>query len=58
MHNWIVNLGYSILRLFTERSANMGAALKIVGVGMLGIFVVMGAIILTVQILNKLGSRK
>ncbi len=57
MHNWIMNIGYAILNFFSDKSENIGTALQIAGVGMLGIFIVMGAIILVVSLLNKLGSK-
>ena len=58
MLKMIEKLGYAIIDFFAARAANMGSALQIAGVGMLGIFVVMGIVILSVLLLNKLGSRK
>lgn len=55
MHNAIVNLGYAVLDLFSSVSgAGLMQVLKIVGVGMLGIFIVTGLIILVVMLLGKL----
>ena len=58
MHQAIVNLGYSILKFFTSIDTGaLALALRIVGVGMLGIFIVTGVIILVVRLLNKLFSK-
>ena len=55
---FIENLGYAVINFFAERLPNMGAALEIAGVGMLGIFVVMGIIILAITLLGKLFTKK
>ena len=58
MHQAIVNLGYTILKFFTSiDGAALTLALKIVGIGMLGIFIVTGVIILVVLLLKKLFSK-
>ena len=56
--NWIAKLGQAVIDFFAARLGNMGQALQIAGVGMLGIFVVMGIVIVSVLLLNKLCSRK
>ena len=58
MHQLIMNIGYAVLNYF--RSIDPGSitdALSIMGVGMLGIFIVTGVIILVVMLLNKLFSK-
>ncbi len=58
MHTWIMNLGYIILSFFRSvNTAALSQALYIVGVGMLGIFIVTGVIVLAVVLLNKLNSK-
>ena len=58
MHTFVMKIGYAVWNFFASISGeNLGAALKIVGVGMLGIFIVTGVIILTVLLLNKLFSK-
>lgn len=56
MHEWVTRIGYTVAQYFVERAANMGSALEIAGVGMLGIFIVIGVVILVVALLNKLFS--
>ena len=58
MHNWIMNIGYAIINYFQTHAQVMLQSLKIAGTGMLGIFVVIGIIVVAVLLLNKLGSRK
>ena len=58
MHNFIMGIGQSILNYFQSIDlSNLKDALSIVGVGMLGIFIVTGVIILVVTLLNKLFSK-
>ena len=57
MHEWVMKIGYAIIGFFSDKLANMGTALEIAGVGMLGIFVVIGVIVLVVALLNKLFSK-
>ena len=58
MHEFIMGIGYAILNYFgTFPVENLTDALSIVGVGMLGIFIVTGVIILVVTLLNKLFSK-
>ncbi len=58
MHAWIMNLGAAILSFFRSiNTAALSQALYIVGVGMLGIFIVTGVIILAVYLLNKINVR-
>ena len=58
MNDIAIRIGYAIVSFF--RSIDTAAlldALSIVGVGMLGIFIVTGVIILVVTLLNKVFSR-
>ncbi len=58
MHQWIMNIGYTVYSFFASiDTANLSRALSIVGIGMLGIFIVTGIIILVVTLLNKLFSK-
>ena len=58
MHEFIVNIGYQVWNFFsTIDTANLLQALKIMGIGMLGIFVVTGVIILVVKLLSKIFDR-
>ncbi len=57
MHDMIMKLGQSILNYFRNFDvANLLNALEITVIGWLGIFVVMGIIILVVYLLNKIKS--
>ncbi len=57
MHDMIMKLGQSILDYFRNFDvANLLDALEITVIGWLGIFVVMGIIILVVYLLNKIKS--
>lgn len=57
MHDYIMNIGYAILNYFRNFDATtLLQALEITLVGWLGIFVVMGVIILVVWLLNKIKS--
>ena len=58
MHEFIMSIGYAVWSFFaTINGANLVSALSIVGVGMLGIFIVTGVIILAVTLLNKIFTR-
>ena len=58
MHEFIVGIGYTIVNFFTSIDVeSLLDALSIVGIGMLGIFIVTGVIILVVTLLNKLFSK-
>ena len=58
MHKAIVSLGQTILNFFrTVDGSALADAGYVVGIGMLGIFLVTGVIVLTVLLLNKLGSK-
>ena len=58
MHEFIMSIGYAVLEFFTNfNTDNLLSALSIMGIGMLGIFLVTGIIILVVTLLNKLFSR-
>ncbi len=57
MHEWIMSIGYAILSFFRNFDATtLLQALEITVTGWLGIFVVMGVIILVVYLLNKIKS--
>ena len=57
MHDFIVNIGYQVWNFFASiDTGNLLSALKIMGIGMLGIFVVTGVIILVVMLLSKIFS--
>ena len=58
MHEFIMGIGYAVANFFLSiDTANLTSALSIMGIGMLGIFIVTGVIILCVALLNKLFSR-
>ena len=58
MHDFIMSIGYAVYNFFASfDTSNLGDALSIVGIGMLGIFIVTGVIILVVTLLNKLFSK-
>ena len=58
MHEFAMSIGYAIINFFCSiDGANMTSALSIMGIGMLGIFLVTGVIILVVTLLNKLFSK-
>jgi len=58
MHDWIMNIGYAVLKYFYSIDVEgLKDALYIMGVGMLGIFIVTGVIILTITLLDKLFSK-
>jgi len=58
MHEFIMNIGRAVINFFCSiDTANITDAVSIMGIGMLGIFIVTGVIILTVLLLNKLFSR-
>ena len=59
MHQWIMSIGYGIIGFFQNMSwENLLTSLKILGTGMLGIFLVTGIIILVVTLLTKLFTPK
>ena len=58
MHEFIMNIGYAVWNFFASMDmSGLGDALSIMGIGMLGIFIVTGVIILVVTLLNKIFSR-
>ena len=58
MHEFIMNIGRAVINFFCSiDTANITDAVSIMGIGMLGIFIVTGVIIRTVLLLNKLFSR-
>ena len=57
MHEWILKIGYAIYDFFVARSASLLTALEIAGTGMIGIFVVIGVVVLSVLLLNKVFSK-
>ena len=61
MHDWIMNIGYAILKYFYSIDVeSLKDALYIMGIGMLGIFIVTGVIILTITLCSarKLHPRR
>ena len=59
MNEFMTKIGYAVLNFFSSVDTDaLGTALRIMGIGMLGIFIVTGVIILCVSLLNKLGSKK
>ena len=58
MHEFIMKIGYAVIGFFrTIDITGLTDALSIMGIGMLGIFIVTGVIILSVMLLNKIFSR-
>ena len=58
MHDFIMGIGYAIYKFFLSIDpGSLKDALSIMGVGMLGIFIVTGVIILAVTLINKLFSK-
>ena len=58
MHEFIMSIGRAIVGFFCSiDTANLSDAISIMGIGMLGIFIVTGVIILCVLLLNKIFSR-
>lgn len=58
MHEFVMSIGYAILNFFGSiDSGNILNALSIMGIGMLGIFIVTGVIILVISLLTKLFTR-
>ena len=58
MHEVVMKIGYAIINFFYSiDTSNLTKALSIMGIGMLGIFIVTGVIILVVTLLDKLFSR-
>ena len=58
IHEWIMGIGYAIMNFFAGfDSTGLLTALTISGVGMLGIFIVIGIIVLFVLALNKIFSK-
>ena len=58
MHEFIMGIGRAVLNYFRSIDiANIKDALSIMGIGMLGIFIVTGVIILVTTLLNKLFSK-
>ncbi len=58
MHEFIMKIGYAVLEFFFSiNGTNLLDALEVMGIGMLGIFIVTGVIILVVTLLNKLFSK-
>ncbi len=57
MHNWIMSIGSAVINHYYQVSATLLESLKIAGIGMLGIFLVIGIIVLAVSLLNKAFSR-
>lgn len=58
MHEFIMNIGRAVVNFFCSIDVTgIADALSIMGIGMLGIFIVTGVIILTVMLLNKIFSK-
>ena len=58
MHEFVMKIGYAVWNFFASIDpVELGNALSIVGVGMLGIFIVTGVIITVTVLLNKLFSK-
>ena len=57
MHKFILKIGYAIMDFFAVNGPKIGTALEIAGVGMVGIFVVIGVVICAVLLLNKVFSK-
>ena len=58
MHEFIMSIGRAVVDFFcTIDTSKLTDALSIMGIGMLGIFIVTGVIILSVMLLNKIFSR-
>ena len=58
MHEFVMKIGYAVWNFFASIDPNaISDALSIVGIGMLGIFVVTGVIIAITALLNKLFSK-
>lgn len=59
MHEFFVNIGYAILSFFRSVQVdNIKASLYIMGIGLLGIFLVTGIIVLAVYLLNTIKTKK
>ncbi len=57
IHEFILSIGQAVYNYFTNINlTTVLQALEITGIGWLGIFVVMGVIILIVYLLNKIQS--
>jgi hypothetical protein len=58
MHDFIMGIGSAVINFFYSiDTSGLTDALSIMGIGMLGIFIVTGVIILSVTLLNKIFSR-
>ena len=58
MHEFIMKIGYAVWNYFASINLeNLKSAVSIMGVGMLGIFIVTGVIILVVTLLNKIFTK-
>lgn len=58
MNEFAAKIGYAVVNFFTSiNTGNLLDALYIMGIGMLGIFIVTGVIILVITLLCKLFSR-
>ena len=58
MHEFFVNIGYAILNFFRNvKTDNILKSLSIMGIGMVGIFLVTGIIVLAVYIMKKIRKR-
>ena len=58
MHEFIMNIGRAVINFFCSiDTTGLSDAFSIMGIGMLGIFIVTSVIILAVLLLNKIFSR-
>ena len=58
MHEFVMKIGYAVANYIASINlGNIKSALSIMGVGMLGIFIVTGVIILVVTLLNKIFTK-
>lgn len=55
MNEFMMKIGYAVLNFFSSVDTQaLGVALKIMGIGMLGIFIVTAVIILVITLLGKI----
>jgi len=58
MNEFMTKIGYAVLNFFSSVDTDaLGTALRIMGIGMLGIFIVTGVIITVITLLGKVFNR-
>ena len=58
MNEFMTKIGYAVLNFFSSVDTDaLGTALRIMGIGMLGIFIVTGVIIAVITLLGKVFNR-